>query len=107
MVDFRPHILKAVISTDEIEDPLTGQIIPGTDTTIEFPCRVSPNGGAKEQRGEDGISVVYGYLIHADKATPKLEFGTSVQVFNEAGQEVAHGNVINSFINSMNHRIWI
>jgi hypothetical protein len=103
---FRPHILKAVISTPSYEDPKTGQIIQGTETAIEFPCRVSPNGGGKETRDKDGNSVVYAYLIHADKNVPVIPFGVTVTVL-EGEKEKAKGKVIGAFGNGKNMRIWI
>jgi len=106
MVNFRPHILKAVISTDDYEDPLTGQVIPGTETTIEFPCRVSPNSGGKEIRDQDGNRVVYNYLIHANRNAPSLPFGTEVTVYD--GEIVkAKGKTLGPFSNTSNTRIWI
>lgn len=106
MVGFRKHTLKAIIQTEGYEDPGTGDIIPGTETTIELPCRVSPAGKGEETRDQDGNSVSFSYLIHSNKNATKIPFGTMVSVFKD-GQEIAKGKVINSFANGMNTRTWI
>lgn len=107
MVNFRPYILKAVVGTaDDVIDPLTGVVTPGATKTVEFKCRATPNGKGDTTRSQDGNSVVYAWLIHADKSEDVIPYGVSVQVFD--GLElVAEGKVLRSWSNQMNLRIWV
>lgn len=107
MVDFRPHVLKCTINlSDDTFDPVSGTIIPGETKSIEYACRVSPNGSGKEVSTIDGQRVVYGYMIHADEGQEEIPFGTIVKVY-ENGNLIAEGKVLRFWDNQMNVRIWV
>ena len=107
MLDFRPHILKAVVgTTPDTVDPLTGAVIPGSSVSVEYKCRATPNGAGKEIAVRDGSRVVYGYLIHADTGAEEIPHGTNVEIF-ENDVLIASGKVLRFWTNQMNTRIWI
>lgn len=108
MVNFRPHILKALISkSDDIVDPVTGVIIKGDVEEIVFKCRATPNGKGEVTRTQDGNSVVYAYLIHADKENDPIPYGIQVDIFDHQDNLIAQGKVIRSWNNQKNLRIWL
>ncbi|WP_144038198.1 hypothetical protein [Sphingobacterium sp. 1.A.4] len=107
MLDFRPHrLIATLIDGEGVYDPDLAEMVSGEERVIEFDCRVSPNGKGAEVKRQDGKMVVYSYLIHASKEVEKLPYGTKVRVF-EGDVLKAEGEVIQSFSNQMNTRIWV
>ena len=107
MVTLRPHIAKVTIpGGDSVFNQETGDYETLPEVLIEFPCRVSPNGGGQKVKNQDGADVVYSYLVHADILVPFISYGSTIEVYK--GLELkAKSKVIGSFSNSMNTRIWL
>lgn len=104
-----PHILKFTLVSGQ--DPYKGSdgqwITPDAEeTNREVECKVEPNGSGKIVQGEDGIQVVYSYLIFTDSELVKLGFGHEVKVYS--GTElIASGTVKLHSRSRMNTRIWL
>jgi hypothetical protein len=107
MVKFRPHIATLTIQGgDSVYDQETGEYTTVAETSIQFPCRATPNGAGRKIANQDGALVEYGYMVNAEKLDFPIPYGAIIEI--KLGDEVkAKGKVIGSFENSMNTRIWL
>lgn len=104
-----PHILKFTIVTGQ--DPYKGSdgqwVTPThTENNREVECKAEPNGTGKMVQGEDGVQVIYSWLIFTDSELEKLGFGQEIKVYS--GTELIASGIVKLHSRSrMNTRIWL
>lgn len=84
-ISFRPHKLLAVTHVDGGIDE---NGIPSEDTEefTEMPCRIEPNGSARQIRFEDGTAHIYSYTVYLDRDCKAFRVGDKVRLVGLDGE---------------------
>lgn len=108
MLNFRPHKLQLITTTDGGTDE-DGVPIPDTESTEEMHCHIEPNG-----RGEviylDGVATNYSYHIYLDNDCTEFKKGDRVRLFGLDGSELENDKsftVKQFFRYQLNAQLWV
>jgi hypothetical protein len=108
MFDFRPHKLQVVTFVaggfDEHGIPQ-----PDTESVVELPCRIVPNGSASQVRFNDGKAYNYSYSIYLNQDCRLFSIGEKVRLFGLDGEieNDKQFEVIGFVRNLLNARLWV
>lgn len=108
MIDFRPHTLRAVITTGGGTDE-NGFPVPDTVETVDIPCRIEPNGSAQRVRFSDGIARNYSFTVYLDQGCREFSVGDKVRLIGLDGliENDREFEVLGFFRNQLNARLWV
>lgn len=107
MITKRPHILRYLTpGTNAVKDN-NGDWTPGSPgIEMQVPCRYEPNGRGSTIASNDGSQIVYAGIIYMDVDAERVEYGTSVEVFNNE-VSIFSGKAINFSNGQLNSRLWV
>ena len=103
----RPHSLYVQQSTPVGKDADGFELPHVTEWIYWCPCREQPMGANREIKGANGESYFYSSIIFVDWHTPKIEYGTSIEVREDDGSVRLSGEVKRFSKDMMHIRIWV
>lgn len=108
MLDFRPHTLQVVTFTSGGFDEY-GVPQPDTESTEDVPCRIVPNGSARELTFSDGTSHVYSFTVYLNQDCRKFDIGEKVRLIGLDGlvDSDREYKVLGFFRNQLNACLWV
>ena len=108
MINFRPHKIQVVTSTNGGFDEF-GIPLPDTEQTEEMPCRIVPNGSAQQIRFDDGTAHIYSYSVYLDQDCRQFTIGEKVRLIGLDGLQDndMEFKVLGFFRNQLNARLWL
>jgi hypothetical protein len=108
MLDFRPHTLQVVTFVPGGFDE-NGIPQPDTETLVEMPCRIVPNGSASQVRFSDGKAYNFSYSVYLDQDCRAFSPGEKVRLIGLDGQveNDRQFEVIGFMRNQLNARLWV
>lgn len=108
MLDFRPHKLQvSSFSNGGIDE--NGIPQPDTETTEEMPCRIVPNGSAKQIKFDDGTAHIYSFSVYLDQDCREFAIGEKVKLIG-LDWEIPNDKefrVLGFFRNQLNACLWV
>lgn len=109
MLNFRPHTIQLITTTQGGGTDEDGIPIPDTESVEEMRCNIVPNG-----RGEviylDGVATNYSYHIFLDQNCSEFKKGDRVRLFGLDGKELTSdkGFTVKQFFRyQLNAQVWV
>ena len=106
-VNFRPHTLR-IVSSSNGEYADNGDWIEGSNKfSNPIPCRYEQNGKAQTIIQKDGKSYIYSLVVYLDLSDVDFPYGTTVQLFDRDGTKTFEKPIQGFRKGQLNMTIWL
>ena len=111
MIKQYPHFLFVKISSDSIQDPVTGDWSAASESwVLHSLCREQTNGKGSVVNGADGKGIVFSALIHLPLSAVRIKENTEVLVSetdNLVGTARIEGRALKYDVGQLHCRLWV
>lgn len=108
-ISFRPHKLQVVTHIDGGIDE-NGVPAPDVEDFSEIPCRIEPNGSARQIRFDDGTAHIYSYTVYLNRDCMTFKVGDKVRLIGLDGEVTDSDKefrVLGFHRYQLNARLWV